>query len=193
MASQAQNPSDGDPKQTVGGLAAELNKRQPFELLEEETLLNIVRTASVLSLESERVLREHGLSDAAYNVLRILRGRGSEGCSCTQIGRDMVARVPDVTRLVDRLERAGLATRSRAQEDRRVVQISITAAGIALLGTLDAPVREAVKAGLSGLSRDEMIELNRLLVKARRPACGRALAAGQSEDSDGKPGTKGTS
>jgi DNA-binding MarR family transcriptional regulator len=82
----------------------------------------------------------------------------------------MVSRMPDMTRLVDRLETAGLVRRCRTDEDRRVVLICVTAAGLALLGELDEPVRELHRRTLGHLTRRELAELNRLLVKARTPS-----------------------
>src|SRR5690242_9245315 len=100
----------------VRGLAAEIGKRRPFELPEQEAYLNLLRTMSFLSADGERMLKEHGLSEATYNILRILRGAGDAGRPSGEIGRDMITRVPDVTRLVDRLEKMGLATRCRIEE-----------------------------------------------------------------------------
>jgi DNA-binding MarR family transcriptional regulator len=153
----------------VTGLAAELNKRKPFDTPEQEAYLSLLRTLSILSAEVDRLFRRHGLSEATYNALRILRGAGAGGRPCTEIGRDMVARVPDVTRIVDRLEKAGLATRCRILEDRRVVQIRITQKGLDLLAKLDEPVMDIHKRQFQGLSQGEVLELTRLLERARRP------------------------
>jgi DNA-binding MarR family transcriptional regulator len=150
----------------VGGLAAEIGKRRPFESPEEEASLNIIKTASVLSWGFEQLLKEHGLSGATYNVLRILRG-GGVGKSCSEIGADMVTRVPDVTRLVDRLEKMGLALRSRVAEDRRVVQVKITAKGLGVLAAIDRPVVKLNRTQLAHMSRAELGELSRLLTKLR--------------------------
>jgi DNA-binding MarR family transcriptional regulator len=152
----------------VAGLAAEIGKRRPFDLPEQETFLNLVRTVSFLTVDAEQVLKEHGLSEATYNILRILRGSGEAGRPSGEIGRDMVTRVPDVTRLVDRLEKMGLATRCRIEEDRRVVKVKISKAGLDLLARLDEPLRRIHKGQFTALTKAELAELNRLLVKARR-------------------------
>ena len=88
-------------------LGDEIGKSKPFETPEQEAYLNLLRTASVLSEGFARLFAAHGLSETAYNALRILRGAGEGGRMCQEIGGQLVARVPDVTRLVDRLERRG--------------------------------------------------------------------------------------
>lgn len=156
-------------------LKDEIGKRRPFELAEEEAHLNLMRTAGVLACQFTRLMRRHGVSGGAYNVLRILRGEAEGGAMRagvpTQvIGERLITPVPDVTRLVDRLEKAGLVERARTSEDRRVVLLSITTRGLGLLATLDGPVRELHRAQLSHLSAAELKELIRLLEKSREPA-----------------------
>lgn len=151
------------------GLQHELRKKQPFDLLEQEAGINLVRTVDALRLPFERLFAEQGLSDSQYNVLRILRGHGGEGLPCTEIAAQMITRMPDITRLVDRLEQARWVERSRTQTDRRVVLVRLTAAGQALLDRLHEPIRELHRQALGHLTRPELTELNRLLVKARHP------------------------
>src|SRR5690348_1626218 len=140
-------------------LQSELKKKRPFEQAEEEAILNLLRTVDVVSLPFERLFAEHGISGPQYNVLRILRGHGPKGLPCTEIGEQMVSRMPDMTRLVDRLERAGLVRRSRTEEDRRVVLICLTAKGLDLIAGLDGPVRRLHKETLGHLTREELKEL----------------------------------
>ncbi|MFG0326913.1 MAG: MarR family winged helix-turn-helix transcriptional regulator [Phycisphaerales bacterium JB037] len=155
------------PPAQPSGLASQVGKRRPFDSPEQEAHLNILRTACVLEGSLAPIFKDADLSPSSYNVLRILRGAGPEGRRATEIGCDMVVRVPDVTRLVDRLIEQGLAERRRCDEDRRVVFVRITRKGSQLLHRLDAPVLEAHKAQLGHLTRKELAELNRLLVKAR--------------------------
>lgn len=150
-------------------LQEEIGKKEPFESLEQETALNLYRTMDHFQQDSCRLFQEHGLSGPQYNVLRILRGRGGEGRSCCEIAADMITRTPDITRLVDRLEQAGWVERRRDGDDRRIVRVRITAAGLELLGRLDSPVLELHERQLKHFSRSELTELNRLLVKARHP------------------------
>lgn len=148
-------------------LQAELKKTQPFESLEQEAFLNLLRTTDQLNAEFTRLFTTHGLSGPQYNVLRILRGAGGDGLPCLEIAGQMITRMPDITRLVDRLETAGLVERSRTESDRRVVLVKITQEGLDLLGRLDQPVRDLHRRILSHLTEDELRELSRLLVKAR--------------------------
>lgn len=152
-------------------LAHEIGKRHPFDSPEQEAFLNILRTAACLSTEFERLFRSHGLSGATYNALRILRGHHrpgpGSGVPSQTIGGQLVTNVPDVTRLVDRLVGAGLAERCRIDEDRRVVMVKITRAGLDLLARLDKPLRDLHESQLGHLGRKELDELSRLLVKAR--------------------------
>ena len=150
-------------------LQEEIGKKNSFDSLEQETALNLFRTMDHLQQDSCRLFQEHGLSGPQYNVLRILRGRGGDGRSCCEIAANMITRTPDITRLVDRLEQAGLVERRRHPDDRRIVRVKITLAGLELLSRLDKPVVELHKRQLGHLSRAELVELNRLLVKARHP------------------------
>lgn len=157
----------------AGNLQRELGKRLPFQSAEQEAFLNIMRTASLLTGSFQRLFREHQLSESTYNALRILRGATQDPSSkgsrtCSQIGEHLVAQVPDVTRLIDRLEQLGFAERLRSEQDRRVVYVRITRAGLAALEELDKPVMELHRSQLGHMSKSELAELSRLLVKARR-------------------------
>lgn len=165
--------------QRVTGLAAEIGKRQPFDLPEQEAYLNLLRTTAQLSGQFAHLLREHGLSEAGYNILRILRGSllaaqadasAYHGRTCSAIGHEMITHVPDVTRLVDRLEHQGLAERCRCDRDRRVVYVKITPKGLEALASLDGPLLELHAKTLGHMSSEELAQLSSLLVKARTPS-----------------------
>jgi DNA-binding MarR family transcriptional regulator len=151
----------------VGALQQDLKQRTPFASREEEAYLNLVRTTDLLTREVAAVLKPHQLSEAQYNVLRILRGAGPTGHACSEIGHRLVTRDPDVTRLLDRLETRELIARSREPADRRVVTTRITEAGLALLDQLDAPVREAVERMLDHMGARQLDALIALLEQAR--------------------------
>lgn len=148
-------------------LGDEIKKRKPFDAPEQEAVLNVLRTADLFEGQLERLFREHGLSSPQYNVLRILRGAG-QPLPCQEIGSRMISRLPDVTRLVDRLEQAGNAERARIREDRRVVLVSITEAGLALLAKLDRPLLDLHRSQLGHMRRAELAQLNDLLCRARQ-------------------------
>lgn len=149
-------------------LQEEIRKKNPFDSLEQETALNLLRTVDHLQQHSQQLFQEYDISPPQYNVLRILRGHGGNGLPCCEITAQMTTRMPDITRLVDRLEEASLVERTRAADDRRVVRVSITNAGLDLLARLDRPILELHKRQLGHLTRAELTELNRLLVEVRR-------------------------
>jgi DNA-binding MarR family transcriptional regulator len=134
---------------------------------EVAAFLNIVRTSDQLSFEVTQLLRPYGITQQQYNVLRILKGAGETGLPCLEIGARMVTRVPDVTRLVDRMERSGLVSRQRSDEDRRVVRIHITDGGLQLVEQLTDPIGRLHRAQVDHLSLDQIETLNSLLEKVR--------------------------
>lgn len=152
-------------------IQSELKQRKPFSLREEELFLNILRTSDQLMRRMAEVLKPRDLSATQYNVLRILRGAGSDGLACGEISERMVTRDPDITRLLDRLEKRLLVSRSREKADRRVVTARITAAGLELLGALDAIVANLHKSQLGHLDAKSQESLIKLLEHAReKPA-----------------------
>lgn len=145
----------------------ELKQTRPFETAEAEAYVNILRTADALTRPIEQVLGSAGLSSPQYNVLRILRGAGAEGLACREIGARMIARDPDITRLLGRLEKRGLIRRTRDQQDRRVTLTRITKEGLRILRELDGPVRATHQRQFGHMSRRKLLELIRLLEEAR--------------------------
>lgn len=107
---------------------------------EQEAFVALQRAAARLMDGVAELLRPYGLRPAQYNALRILRGAHPEQLNCRQVASRMMTREPDLTRLVDRLEKAGLVRRERQSSDRRVVRIGITPAGLELLAQIDAPM-----------------------------------------------------
>jgi len=124
--------------------------------------LDLLRTTDVLSRGLVAVLKAEDLSPTQYNVLRILRG-APEGLPCGEIATRMITRDPDVTRLLDRLEKRKLISRSREAADRRTVVARITADGLKLLGRLDEPVQTAHKKQLGHLGRERLRALTELM------------------------------
>lgn len=151
----------------VGRIQQEIKQSKPLDSLEEEAFLNVQRVANVLAQEIGELLRRHELTHAQYNVLRILRGAGERGLTASDIGERMITRDPDVTRLVDRLEKRGLVERWRCGEDRRVVWTRISQAGREALDPLDEPLGELHRAQLAHLGREKLQTLIGLLEEAR--------------------------
>jgi len=125
-------------------LATALKQNRPFVSLEQEVYLSILRTASELSHAVDQFFRPFDITPSQYNVLRILRGAGTDGLCRNEISERMVTATPDMTRLLDRMERAGWVTRERAEEDRRQVSTHITKPGMELLARLEKPTGDFV-------------------------------------------------
>jgi len=132
-----------------GKIQAEIKQSRPFPSIEEEAFLNVLRTANALSQGASELLKAHDLTLTQYNVLRILRGAGEKGLTAGEVGERMITRDPDVTRLLDRLEKRGLAERWRCTHDRRVVWTRITQTGLDLIAPLDQPVTDLHRGQLS--------------------------------------------
>jgi DNA-binding MarR family transcriptional regulator len=137
--------------------------------LEEQLFVAILKAADSLSQDSEQLFKSAGLTGAQYNVLRILRGAEPGGLPCSGIAEHMISHDPDMTRLLDRMEKRNLITRQRQKDDRRVVKTHITEEGLALLKTLDIPVREIHKRQFQHLSQSRLKALAQLLVELGNP------------------------
>jgi DNA-binding MarR family transcriptional regulator len=148
-------------------LQHELKKKHPFESLEQEATLNIIRTNDQFQNRLGRLFRKHGLTSSQYNVLRILRGEGKP-MACLDIAERMVQVVPAMTGLIDRLEKQELVRRDRCSEDRRVIFIELTEKGAVLLQQLDEPVMKMHQKLVGHLNPSELKELSRLLEKCRQ-------------------------
>jgi DNA-binding MarR family transcriptional regulator len=136
-------------------LREELKQSKPFNSLEQEALLSIVRTSADLMDRFELFLRPYNITSTQYNVLRILRGSEPEGLCRNELRDRMLTRMPDVTRLLDRMEEAGLVERTRDTEDRRMVTSRITKKALQILATLDPLVAENEKRFFSGISGEQ--------------------------------------
>jgi DNA-binding MarR family transcriptional regulator len=133
---------------------------------EEDAFLDLLRTCDLLSRGLAHLLKSEDISATQYNVLRILRGSPA-GLPCGEIASRMITRDPDVTRLLDRLERRGLISRSRDAKDRRAVVARITPEGLKLLERLDEPIQEGHRKQLGHLGRERLSTLIELLAAAR--------------------------
>jgi len=125
--------------------------------------LKLMKTSGLMQDAAHDLFKSHGLSAPQYNVLRILRGAGTVGLNCREIADRMITRVPDITRLLDRLAEKDLVTRLRSEEDRRVVTSTLTEAGTALLSRIDRPLNLQVTANFRNLSGDDMKRLDGIL------------------------------
>jgi DNA-binding MarR family transcriptional regulator len=145
-----------------------IKQKKPFASGEHEAYLNVLRTAAALEAEVEQLLKPHGLTCAQFNVLRILRGAEADGLCRNAVRDRMITRMPDMTRLLDRMEAAGLVERTRSVADRRHVATHITLAGRKLLDKVNGPVNELHKRQLGHLTQKQLGTLSELLTLARQ-------------------------
>jgi len=148
-------------------LQQDLKQKKPFRSLQQEAYLSVVRTSTALTDAMEELVKSRGISATQYNVLRILRGSDVEGLCRNALRDRMLTRMPDMTRLLDRMEEAGLVVRVREGEDRRMVMTRITAKGRALLDALDAPVMALHRKQMAGLTDAQLRSLSDLLTLVR--------------------------
>jgi DNA-binding MarR family transcriptional regulator len=153
-------------------LRDEIKQSRPFHSPEQEAFLNLQRTADESMARMAEVMKTQGLSPTQYNVLRILNGAGEAGLPCGAIGERMITRDPDITRLLDRLEKQGHITRARDTRDRRVVVAKITDSATKIIEALDTPVEEELKRQLGHLGKQKLNQLIELLelVRSRKLA-----------------------
>jgi DNA-binding MarR family transcriptional regulator len=148
-------------------LQQDIRQSKPFSSLQQEAYLSVVRTTSALTDRVEDLLKPYGISGTQYNVLRILRGAGEGGLCRNELRDRMLTRMPDMTRLLDRMEEAGLVTRSRERDDRRMVLTRITVRGRDLLGELDGPMTDLHRDQLARLTDEQLRSLIDLLTVVR--------------------------
>ncbi len=149
-------------------LRDEIQQTRPFASPEQEAFLSLGRTWAVLEHAFSEALKPFGITPTQYNVLRILRGAGERGLCRAAVMERMIAKVPDATRLLDRLEAAGLIERERDTADRRFVTTRITEDGLRLLGELDEPVQALHRRHLGVLDEAELGTLIELLGRVRQ-------------------------
>ena len=147
-----------------GFVARELKQQRPFGSGEQEVFLGLLIAAARIMEPWEKFLKANAsLTNNHYNVLRILRGSHPSRLACSAIADRMIARDPDITRLIDRLSRRGLVTRVRGRQDRRVVEVAITDKGREVVSSLDPHVNRMPQAMLGHLGATKRTQLVRLL------------------------------
>jgi len=151
-------------------LRDEIKQTRPFSSLQQEAYLSLGRTWAILEHAVLEALKPHGITPTQYNVLRILRGAGEKGLCRGEVMERMIARVPDGTRLLDRMEAADLIVRERSDEDRRFVTTRVTEEGLGVLAALDEAILEVHRRQFTGLDEKGLRELIELLGLVRQPA-----------------------
>jgi DNA-binding MarR family transcriptional regulator len=159
----------------MAGLKLEIAQEAAFFSVEEEALLNLLRTSDCVQRAFHLKTRAWVVTSTQYNVLRILRGAQPDGLTCSAIGSRMITAEPDITRLLGRLKSLKLIRQQRDSHDRRVVWTQIAAAGLKLLDEMD-PIIQLIPGELLGhLDREELAELIRLLELARKTCAAPAM------------------
>ena len=143
-------------------------RRRHFDSLEQEVYLNLWRTYDRLRSLEDELFGQHDLTAQQYNVLRLLRGQHPGTLPTLALAARLVSRAPDITRMLDKLEQRVLIVRERPADNRRVVRVGITEAGLDLLRKLDAPVRACHLRQLGHLAPADLEQLVALLRAARR-------------------------
>jgi DNA-binding MarR family transcriptional regulator len=144
-------------------------KGRRFDSLEQEAFLSLWRTYDRLRALEDELFARHGLTPQQYNTLRLLRSQHPEKIQTLDLAARLVSRAPDITRLLDKLERRGLIDRDRPADNRRIVHIRITPVGIALLDELQEPIRDCHARQLGHLPTSDLRNLINLLRAAREP------------------------
>ena len=152
----------------MASLKSEIAQATPFSSVEEEAILNVMRTSDCLQRAFQQKTREWGLTSTQYNVLRILRGARPDGLTCAAIGERMIAMEPDITRLLRRLKLLKLIRQHRDRQDRRVVWTQISEAGLELLRAMD-PVIQTDPAGAARAYRQRRTGRDDPAARARAP------------------------
>jgi DNA-binding MarR family transcriptional regulator len=135
--------------------------------LETGLFVAFLQLADTFGAQAEQVIKTAGLTSAQYNVLRILRGAGRAGLACREIGERMISRDPDITRLLDRMEKRNMITRERQRDDRRVVKTYVTSEGLELLKALDRPVSALHKKQFQNIAPAKLKVLAAMLEEIR--------------------------
>jgi DNA-binding MarR family transcriptional regulator len=147
-------------------LQQELKKRGPFDSIEQEATLAVMRSSDLLENRLARLLRAHNLTLSQYNVLRILRGEG-KSLPCLEVADRMIQVAPAITRVVDQLLAMKLITKTQSAQDRRVFAIDLTPAASRLLKTLDQPILDLHASLLANVSKGDLKKLIQILEKVR--------------------------
>lgn len=149
-------------------LRNEIQQHKPFRSIQQEAQLSVVRTASMLTDSFDRMLKPYGITAAQFNVLRILRGAQPEGLCRNELRQRLLTRMPDVSRLLDRMVDAGLVERAREGEDRRKVRTRITPKARRLIDKLDDIVAEEHQRRFGHLGKERLRELIEILTDVRQ-------------------------
>jgi len=128
--------------------------------------IRLLEAHEVLDGDFAQLFREAGITSTVFNALRALIQGPAEGMRIRDVGAKMIKRVPDITRLMDRMQRDGLVSRAVNKEDRRSVLVRLTAKGRRKCESLYNAVSKLHREQLKHMSERELKQLEKLLAKA---------------------------
>jgi DNA-binding MarR family transcriptional regulator len=140
-----------------------------FDSLEQEVFLNLWRTYDRLRALEDELFCRYDLTPQQYNVLRLLKAEHPEALPTLVLANRLVSRAPDITRMLDKLEQRGLIVRDRPADNRRMVRVTITRAGVNLVAEIAEPLQDCHDRQLGHLSASDLKRLVSLLKSARQP------------------------
>lgn len=130
-------------------------------------MVSVLRTAALLDHELNDLVKPHGLTLTQYNVLRILRGAGEQGLCGREVGERLISSVPDVSRLLERMEDLGIVRRERDNQDRRHVTAWLTESGRRLLDAVTPELEVVERARFGRLSESALQVMITALAQVR--------------------------
>ncbi len=140
-------------------------KQHKFRNERQKATVNLLFTTNWLNNKHKDFFKEYGLTNQQFNVLRILRGQQPNSISTCDIKSRMLDKNSDASRIVDRLTLKGWVKKTENPKDRRLVDVVISKAGLALLKRMDAAIDKLEEDIV--LTDQEAETLNKLLNKMR--------------------------
>ena len=147
----------------------QIDRRPKFDSLQQEAFLELWRSYDCLKAEEDLVFGEFAISSQQYNALRLLKAAAPDAMAVSALGQRMITRAPDMTRMLDRLEDRNLIARVRRDDNRRVVEVTLTDAGKTLLQEIAEPIKACHQRQLGHLPDSQLKQLIQLLQAVRRP------------------------
>lgn len=147
----------------------EIGRKSAFESIEEQLYLSLMYSYKLIVGELDSFFKDHNTTGPQYEVLKILIQDEKKGIPIRKIAERMVSSNPDVTRIVDKLEKADLVERTRSSSDRRIINVKLTTEGIHQFNNIEKPLQILHKSQFKYLTKTDMKELLKLLFRARYP------------------------
>lgn len=128
----------------------------------QKATINILYTAAWINQMQTQFFKPYGITAAQYNVLRILKGQYPNPTTVAEIINRMIDKSSNASRIIDRLEKKRLVTRTTCKKDRRQVDVKITIDGLTLIDKI-APELGKIENDFNKLNITDLEQLNHLL------------------------------